>query len=189
MAQHAELSSRLDAAESQLHAQPTAAIETAHITLVANVPQLLTDIAVFGQVVAPLTVTAADLAIEHRPLHAPLGGTLLLRLALNSSLFTEQSEKELELSLEAAASAVRVGASLSSSDTAPLPLQVSVRADIPGRCVTVSCIVPNVVPDGAFCVHRSGLHLRDACGGHVRANALHHQLFCDAPCAVAACHA
>ena len=61
VAQHAELTARLDAADALLLALPTAVVEPPSIRIVADEAALLAGAAVFGRVVAPRAITAADL--------------------------------------------------------------------------------------------------------------------------------
>lgn len=114
VAQHAFLSSLLDDSEAQLRALPTAVVEPPHVGLVAEEPALLTVIACFGRVVAPLSITAADLAIEGVPSVVNHGKSLLLHLALGARHLS-QSVEELDVSLHLLALSTSVDAVLQGS--------------------------------------------------------------------------
>ena len=100
VAQHTALLARLDGAEAQVLALPTAVIEHPMVSLRTDIPGLLSNIACFGRVFAPLSVTAADLSLvsEGIPLRLQAGGTLRLRLSLGAR-HANQCPDELEASL------------------------------------------------------------------------------------------
>jgi len=106
MSRHAELIARLEGLEAQLRALPTAPVEPPHVGLTMDTSALLASIAGFGRIVAPLSISAADLTLEGVPSHVRPGQTLQLRLALGAR-HAEQSTEELEVSLAALAAAVR----------------------------------------------------------------------------------
>lgn len=142
-ARHAELTARLNAAEEQIAALPIPVNELPHISLVANAPALLADVAVYGQVVAPLVVTANDLSVRDARLTLAPGRSCRFLLQLTSNRHASQSTDELAISLGAAAPSVRASASLVYKDQTSLPLTVTtVSADIAGRCLTVSFDIP-----------------------------------------------
>jgi len=103
---------------------------------------LLAGAAVFGRVVAPLAITAADLTLEGASNHAYPGCSLLIRLVSHGAPHASQSDDELEISLCATVAATRVEVTLNNEGAAPQPLQADVSADIPGRCVNISIVVP-----------------------------------------------
>lgn len=109
VAQHAILSARLDTAEALLLALPTTSIEPPHVGLVMDVSALIPEIAVFGRVVAPRAVTAADLALDATPNIARSGDPLLLRFVLLSAFHASLPTEELEVSLGCSCSSARRG--------------------------------------------------------------------------------
>lgn len=135
MAQLPELTARLDAAEAQLLALPTAVVEPPYVGLVVDEQALLAGRASFGRIVAPSAITAADLELKGVPSFAYPGGVLSVRLVHPADLHAPQSSEELEVSLGAAAYATVIEASLKSDSAAPQTLQVAASADVPGRCV------------------------------------------------------
>ena len=148
-ARHAELGGRLDAADAQLLALPTSVVEPPYVGVVIDDDALLAGAAVFGRVVAPLAITAADLTLEGAPSHAYPGCALLFRLVVQGAPLASQSDDELEVSLGAAAAATHVDASLVTGSALPQPMQAEVNADVPGRYVTISIGVPLDAPVGS----------------------------------------
>ena len=110
---------------------------------------LLVGASVFGRVVAPQAITAADLTLGGEPSYAYPGCTLLLRLVILEALFSTQSVEELEVSLGAAAAATHVEVTLEAEGAVPLPLKANVRADIHGHCVNISITIPLSAPVGS----------------------------------------
>lgn len=78
VAQHAELTRRLDAADATLLALPTSVAEPAFVGLVIAKSAISACMAAFGRVVAPLAVSAADLAIAGVPRYTHPGHSAAL---------------------------------------------------------------------------------------------------------------
>ena len=145
----AELTARLDAADAQLLALPTTVVEIPHVGVAVDSAALLAGAAVFGRVVAPLAITAADLTLEGAPHHTWPGDTVRLYLVLHSAAHAAQTAEELAVSLGAAAAATHVEATLKAEGAAPQPLQADVSADNPKRCIIISIGVPLDAPVGS----------------------------------------
>lgn len=141
-AKHTELNTRLDSAEAQLLALPTAVVEPPLVVLTLDLPRLLDSIANVGLLVAPVAITAADLALEGIARYALPGCKLLLRLALHGVRHDSQSDAELEVSLAAAAAATHVEAMLEAADATRQQLQVDVGVDVTDRSLVISLAVP-----------------------------------------------
>lgn len=139
---HAELTARLDVVEAQLLALPTSVNELPYIGLVSSLTPLLANVAVLGRVVSPRAVMPADLALENAPRHVRPGGTLRLRLVLDSVRHVCLSTEELEVSLGAAASATCVEASLKCPGAATQPLNTIISADVPSHSLCIACDIP-----------------------------------------------
>lgn len=140
---YAELTSRLDAAEAQFLALPTNVIEIPLVRLQIDAPALLAG---FGRVLSPQAITAADLFVVDPPDVHP-GCAVRLRLALQGAKYATQSAEELGMSLAATAAVTHVDASLTG-----VPSQqpeISVVADVPGRCLVICFSVPRDTPVGA----------------------------------------
>ena len=153
VAQHAVLSARLDAAEAQLLALPTTSVEPPYVGLVMDASSLLPGIAVFGRVIAPRAVTAADLALDVAPNIARSGDPLLLRFVLFSAFYASLSTEELEVSMGAAAAAMRVDAALKVKGAASHRLPATISVDVCNRCMIISFAIPLDAAAGAlFCV-------------------------------------
>lgn len=155
---HTELTARLDVAVAQLLALPTNVVEIPHVGVVIDEAALLAGAAVFGRVVAPRAITAANLTllVEGTPSSSTVypGCTLYLRLMIQSELFSMQSAEELEICLVAASAATHVEATLETtsnlkSGAPPLPLQAECGVNIPRRCVSISITVPQDAPFGS----------------------------------------
>ena len=151
----AELTARMDAAEAQLLTLPTTVVEPPHVGLTVDTSALLVDIAVFGRVFAPCAITAADLTLEDVPCRTWPGGTVDVFLELQGAPYASQSAAELEVSLFAVAKATNVEALLEALGAVPQQLQADVSADISGRCVIISIVVPTAAPVGSFVCIRS----------------------------------
>jgi hypothetical protein len=124
-------------------------IEPPHVDVEIDEAALLAGAAVFGRVVAPRAITAADLTLEGAPSHAYPGCTLLIHLVTHGELHASQSDDELLVSLGAAAAATHVEASMEAEGAAPQPLQAYVTINAPGRCVHMSIIIPLSAPVGS----------------------------------------
>ena len=107
------------------------------------------DMTVFGRVVAPCAVGVSDLTLEGPHHTYPGDDTLQLRLVLHTALHSTQSAEELTVSLGVAAAALCVDATLDALGTAPQFLQHTISADVPGRCVVITLVVPLTAPVGA----------------------------------------
>ena len=147
-AQHATLSSHLDGMEAYLQALPTAVIEPPFVGLLADAPALLSSIADFGRVLAPLPITVADLSLEGVPSKVRPGGTLRLRLSLGAR-HAAQSAEELEVSLGRLAEMTRVDATQSSPGLEPQSLEATLASDAAQRCLHISLDVPLAASDDA----------------------------------------
>ena len=152
---HADLTARLDAAEARLLTLPTCLLEPPSVKLTADASALLHCIADFGRVVAPRSVTAADLTLEESPRYAQSGDTLRWSLALRSSLYASQTAEELEKSLGAASESSYIDIALEAIGLPPLPLRTQISLNILGRCVTITAVVPLAAPAGSFVGVRS----------------------------------
>lgn len=86
IAQHATLSSRLDDMEVELRLLPTAVVEPPFVGLTTSVSYVLAAIAGCVRVIAPLSITAADVTLSVVPetTHVWPGDTAHLRLALGA---------------------------------------------------------------------------------------------------------
>jgi hypothetical protein len=148
-ARHAELTAHLDAADAQLLALSTSVVEPPYVGVVVDEAALLAGAAVFGRVVAPLAITAADVTLKSTPSHAYTGCPLLFRLVIEGSLRASQSAEELEVSLGAAAAATHIEATLKAEGAVLQPLRADISADVPGCCVVISIGVPLDTPVGS----------------------------------------
>lgn len=154
VAEHATLSARLDAAEAQLLALPTALAVPAHMALAADVPSMLTSIAAFGQVVSPRAVRAVDLTLAAASTHALPGSTLRLTLVLPKVHFDIQSaEEELRVSLPAAAVATYVEAALEARGSMLQRIEATIEVDVPARGIAILLAIPASAPAGASVVY------------------------------------
>lgn len=151
VAQHAELTARLDSADALLLALTCTVIEPRHVGLLVNEPALLASIAAFGRVLAPCAITASDLVFDGVPRwpFARPGDTLQLRLTPTRAKRTSQTAEELEISLGAVATATHVDASLQARDVLPEPLPANVCVDASRGCVTFSIAIPSTAPVGS----------------------------------------
>ena len=149
-AQHANLSSRLDDAEAQLQRLPTAVIEPplVPVGLLADAPALLSSIAGFGRVLAPLAITAADLRLEGVPSRVNPVDTLRLRLSLGAR-HAAQSAEELEVSLGTLAEMTLVDSTQSCPWVEPQSLEATLESDAAQRCLHISLDVPLAASDDA----------------------------------------
>lgn len=152
---HADLTARLDVAEAQLLTLPTCVVEPPGVKLTADASALFISLADFGRVVAPRSVTAADLTLEESPHYAEGGDTLRWCIALRSSLHASQTAEELEISLGAASESSYIEASLEAIGVTPLPLRTQISMNIPRRCVTITAVVPPAAHTGSFVSVRS----------------------------------
>jgi hypothetical protein len=150
IALHPELTARLDCADALLLALPTAVIEQPHVELILDEAAMLAGATEFGRVVAPLAVTAADLALEGASGYSHPGGSHILRLVLQSDALVSQSAEELAVSLGAAAAATHVVATLEAEGAAPQPLRANVSADVPQCSVRIAFAVPATAPIGSL---------------------------------------
>lgn len=157
-AQHAEPTARLDAAEVQLLALPYDVVEPSHIGLGVDEPALLAAVSSFGRVVSPRAITAADLTLDGVPLYVQAGSVLVLRLKLRGAHHAAQSADELAFSLVAAAGATCVEASFQAPDEAQKLLHVDVSADIAGRALSISVIMPRSVPPKSVSISSISVH-------------------------------
>lgn len=151
LARHAELEARLDDAEAQLATLPTSSVELPDVRLEEdNAPAMLAaSIAAFGRVVIPRAITAADLPLSGAPSGARPGGTVLLRLELQSARHATQSAEELELSLGAAAAITQIEAALVAPEQVPQQVQATYAFDVSERCVLIAIASPGSAPAGA----------------------------------------
>lgn len=149
LAMHAELSARLDAAEAQLLALPTAVVESPIVVLVVDEHALQADLSVAARVITPRAVTAAHLTVDGAPSFARPGCTLAFHLVLQSTTHEDQSVEELAVSLGAAAAAVHVEVALEAQGAVPQPLQADASARTAGRRVSISIAVPVDAPVGS----------------------------------------
>ena len=147
-AQQAELADRLDAVDAQLLALPTSVVEPPYVGVVVDEAALLAGASVFGRVVAPLAITAADLTLERTTSYVYPGCTLMFRLVSYGARYESQSDDELEVSLGAAAAATHIEATLKAEGAPLQALKVHIRADAPGRCVRISIGVAEDAPIG-----------------------------------------
>ena len=144
----ASLSSRLDDVEAQLEALPTAVVEPPLVGLLADTPALLSSIACFGRVLAPLPVTAADLSLDGAPSSARPGSILRLRLSLGAR-YAVQSAEELEVSLGMLVGATHVEAFLLEPRVEVRLLEAILTHDAVQRCVHACTEVPSSFSPGA----------------------------------------
>ena len=145
--QHAALSYCLDELDEELAALPTAVVEPAHVGLSADLSELMAELSGFGRVVAPLSITAADLTLEGVPRAVRPGNTLRLRLSLGAR-HAGQSAEDLDVSLDVKMAAVRV--SLEGSGVAPHPLQATLSSDSDEGCLRISLAIPPTSRVGAY---------------------------------------
>lgn len=129
---------------------PTAVVETLRIRVAWDTA------AIFGRVIAPHAVTAADLTLDRLffSRHAFPGAVFSIRLALNAPRASQCAE-ELEASLGAAASATRCDVVLSAAGAAPRLLGCVARACVPDRCIVVTSQIPLDAPCGSSILVRS----------------------------------
>ena len=139
--QHATLSSRLVEVETHLQVLPTAVVEPPLVGLLADTPALLSNIGSLGRVLAPLSVTAANLILLDVPSSVRPGGTLHLHLSLGAR-HAAQSAEELEVSLGRLVEATQVDALLEGPGIVPQQLQVTFVHDTCQRCLRVSLGIP-----------------------------------------------
>ena len=155
--QNTALSSRLDDMEAQLEALSTAVVEPPFVGLLADSPlaALLSSIAGFGRVLAPLPIAAADLRLNDVvPSSVRPGRTLRLRLSLGAR-HAAQSAEELEVSLGRLTTYSHVDVTLECPGMEPQQLQVTLTPDAVNRCVLVSFGIPR------FCGGGANLCIRD----------------------------
>ena len=146
--QHASLSFLLDNTEAKLQTLPTAVVEPPLVGLLADAPALLSSIAGFGRVIAPLPVTASDLSLDYVPNRVRPGDTLRMRLSLGAH-HAAQSAEELEVSLGRLAEMTRVDAIQSSPGLEPESLEVTLASDAAQRCLHISFHVPSYASNNA----------------------------------------
>ena len=139
--QLASLSSRLDDMEAQLQALPIAVVEPPFVGLHIDAPALLSSIAGFGRVLAPLSIASTDMTLEGVPSFVRPGDTLRLRLSLGAR-HAAQSAEELEVSLGRLAGATNVEVMAERPGVDPQPLDATVAADAALRCLCISLKVP-----------------------------------------------
>ena len=139
--QHASLSSRLDDMEAQLQALPTAVVEPPLVGLLADEPALLSSIAGFGRVLAPLPITADDFIVKGVPSCVRRGNTLYLCLALGAR-HAAQSAEELEVSLGRLVKDTRVESTLEGPGVEQT-LLASLAPHALRRCLRISLDVPS----------------------------------------------
>ena len=142
------LSSRVDAMEAQLQRLPTAVLEPPRVGLLADAPALLSSIAGFGRVLAPMSIIAADLSLEGVPMNFRPGRKLRLRLSLGAR-HAAQTAEELEVSLGMLVKAMQVDVTLQGPEVEPQPLLASIAIDTSQQCVFVSLEVPTACALGA----------------------------------------
>lgn len=149
IAHYTKLTARLDAAEAQLLILPTAVVDPPFVGLVVGELALLAGNAIIGRVVAPRAIPAAELAIECASSCALRGCNLLIRLVMKSAHSASQPAEELKVALEFVAAATHVKASLAIEGVAPEPVRTDVSADLLGRCIVISTVVPATAPVGS----------------------------------------
>lgn len=171
LAQHSELTARLDAAETQLFALPTYIVEPTTVGLCGDISEheseLLDSIADFGRVVAPIAVTPSDLAVEVAAHAVEQGHDPVLRFVLRGDRHASQSGEELQISLWSIVEGMQVEASLQAAPDVPMPLltNVPVYVDACKRCVTVDFGIPSsVTADTVICVSAVTVHGRSIPG-------------------------
>ena len=142
--QYASLLSRLDDMEALLQALPIAVVEPPVVGLQIDASALLLSIAGFGSVLAPLSITAADLSLNDLPSRVRPGDTIFLRLSLGAR-HAAQSDDELEVSLGWLAGATNVEATVEGPGVNPRPLQASFLPDEALRSLLVCIEVPPAV--------------------------------------------
>ena len=135
------LSSRLDDMESQLHALPTDVVEPPIVGLLVDAATLLSSIAGFGHVLAPLSITSGDLTAEGVPTRVRPGTSQDLRLSLGAR-HASQSAEELEFSLGRLARVSRVEVALDNPNGDYQSLQVTLAPDTVRRGLRVTFTVP-----------------------------------------------
>ena len=147
-AQHAALSSRVDALDAQLQALPTCLVEPPVVALLADARVLLLSIADMGHVVAPLPISASDVTLERMPNSIRYGDSLRLRLILGPR-HVAQSVEELELSLGMLAEATQVEATLECFGVEPNHLLPKFESDAAQRCLQLHFDAPLSLPVGS----------------------------------------
>ena len=145
--QQSTVFSHLDDLEVQLQTLSTAVVEPPYVGLLADAAALLSSIAGFGRVLAPLSITAADLSLEGMPSRVRLGNPLRLHLSLGTR-HAAQCAEELEVSLCMLATATHVEATVEGSGVEPQTLQVALVPDAAQRCLLVSFLIktPCAIP-------------------------------------------
>ena len=150
--QYAALSSRLDAMEKMLQALPTAVVEPPRVGLQTDAPAIHSRIADFGRVIAPLSVTAADLTLHGEPSTLRQGIVqMYLRLGARHA---EQSTEELEVSLGMLVGTTIVDSTLEGGVVHPRSLESSITHNAAERCLCISFEVPPFF---------SSVHIRHVC--------------------------
>ena len=146
-APRADLSSGLDELESLLHALPNAVLEPPLVGLLTETAALLSNITGFGRVLAPIRITASDVAWDGVPACIRQGDTLRLRLSLGA-LHAPQCTEELEVSLGMLTRSIYIEAILHAPRVEPQVLEASIVPDATSRSLIVSLVVPTPVPNG-----------------------------------------
>ena len=149
LAQNATLNSQLESSVAQLQALPKVVVEPPHVGFSHNLPALLTDLASFGRVLAPLSVSAADLTLREVPWAAIPGATLRLRLSLGAR-HADQSTEELEVSQAPVATTISTVASFEVPGAEPQALVPTISTDPARRCLYVSLVIPDSSPAESF---------------------------------------
>ena len=139
--QHTALSSRLDDMEAQLHALPTDVVDIPIVGLLADAATLLSSIAGFGHVIAPLPLTSAALTVEGVPARVRPGTMLHLRLSLDPR-HAAQSVGDLKASIGRLMVVTQVDATLHGGEGDMLPLQATLAPDSAHHCLRVSLEIP-----------------------------------------------
>ena len=140
-ASHPTMSCGLGDIEAQLQALPTSVVEPPLVGLLTDAPALLQSIAVFGHILAPLAITAADLVLDGVPSSVRLGNAVRFRLSLGAR-HADQSAEELAVSLNRLAEATLVEATLEGPDVVPQPLHVTIAPDVAQRCLLILLEIP-----------------------------------------------
>ena len=140
--QHAALSTRLDGMETQLQALPTAVVEPPFVGLVMDVPALLSSIASFGHIIAPLAITADDIRVDSAPSCVLPGDSLRLKLSLGVR-HASQSTEELQVSLGRLAGCTLIESTLEGPGVEPQHLLATLSVGTTQRCLVVSLEVPS----------------------------------------------
>ena len=139
--EHAAIASRIDDCVSRLQALPTAVVEPPFVGLLADVPTLLSSILGFGRVLAPLSITAADLSLERTPRNVRPGVTTSLRLSLGSR-HAAQCLEELAVSFELLGKCSCVEATLEEPGLVPQSLRANLRPNAEQRCLVAFFDIP-----------------------------------------------